>query len=298
MFRNLRLYRVTGDWPVSEEELSNQLLNVPFKPCGAFTERSAGWEAPVAELPEVLARRVAGADLFRMRSQSRLLPAAAVNEALEERVAEFSGRMGRPPGRKEKRDLKDEVHAELMPKALLKSDRIWGMYIQSERVLVVDTASETQADRFTDALRSAFGSLPMTPIEFKEPIARLLTSIFLGQGPTSFLPGRECRMLDPSTGSSSVSWLDIDLSDPSVQKHVRDGLKLDRLAVSFDEVASLVIDQDCVIRKLKLIGMDKVEDGDALDEDPIGLQDAEFVLTAGVITRLLGALKKQLGGYD
>ena len=119
MFRNLRLYRVTGDWPASEEALSNQLMNVPFKPCGAFTERSAGWEAPVAEMPDVLARRVAGADLFRLRSQSRLLPAAAVNEALEERVSEFSGRMGRPPGRKEKRDLKDEVHAELMPKALL-----------------------------------------------------------------------------------------------------------------------------------------------------------------------------------
>jgi recombination associated protein RdgC len=298
MFRNLRLYRVTGDWPASEEELSNQLLNVPFKPCGSFTERSAGWEAPVAELPDVLARRVAGADLFRLRSQSRLLPAAAVNEALEERVAEFTGRMSRPPGRKEKRDLKDEVHAELMPKALLKSDRIWGMYLQSERVLLVDTASETQADRFTDALRSAFGSLPMTPIEFKEPIAKLLTNVFLGQGPTAFLPGRECRMLDPSTGSASVSWLDIDLSDPSVQKHVRDGLKLDRLAVGFDEVATLVLDQDCVIRKLKLIGMDQVEDGDALDEDPIGRTDAEFVLISGVITRLLGALKKQLGGYD
>ncbi len=298
MFRNLRLYRVTGDWPASEEALSSQLMNLPFKPCGAFTERSAGWEAPVAELPDRLARRVAGADLFRLRSQSRLLPAAAVNEALEERVAEFTDRMGRAPGRKEKRDLKDEIHAELMPKALLKSDRIWGMFIQSERVLAVDTASETQADRFTEALRSAFGSLPMTPIEFKEPIAKLLTNVFLGQGPTSFLSGRECRMLDPATGSSSVSWLDIDLSDASVQKHVRDGLKLDRLAVSFDEVASLVLDQDCVIRKLKLIGMDRVEDGDAMDEDPIGIQDAEFVLTSGVLTRLLGALKKQLGGYD
>jgi recombination associated protein RdgC len=298
MFRNLRLYRVSGEWPGSEEELSSQLMNVPFRPCGAFTERSAGWEAPVAELPDSLARRVAGADLIRLRSQSRLLPAAAVNEALEERVEEFSGRMGRPPGRKEKRDLKDEVHAELMPKALLKSDRIWGLFLQAERILAVDTASETQADRFTEQLRSAFGSLPLTPIEFREPVSKLLTSIFLGQGPTSFLPGRECRMLDPSTGSSSVSWMDIDLSDASVQKHVRDGLKLDRLAVNFDEVASLVLDQDCVIRKLKLIGMDQVEDGDVMDENPIGRLDAEFVLIAGVLTRLLDALKKQLGGYD
>lgn len=298
MFRNLRLYRLSGDWPGSEEELSNQLQNVPFKPCGAFTERSAGWEAPVAEMPDMLARRVAGADLIKLRSQSRLLPAAAVNEALDDRVAEFSGRMGRPPSRREKRDLKDEVHAELMPKALLKSDRIWGMYVAAERILAVDTASETQAERFLDQLRSAFGSLPLTPIEFREPLSKLLTSIFLGQGPTAFRPGRECRMLDPSTGGASVSWMDIDLSDTSVQKHVRDGLKLERLAIGFDEIVALVLDQDCVIRKFKLAGMDQVEDGNPLDEDPIGQLDAEFVLISGVLTRFLGALKKQLGGYD
>ena len=294
----MRLYRLRGDWPRSEEELGNQLQNVPFKPCGSFSERSAGWEAPVPELPDMLARRVAGADLIRLRSQTRLLPAAAVNEALEERIVEFSGRMDRPPSRKEKRDLKDEIYAELMPKALLKSDRIWGMYLQSEQILAVDTASETQAERFLDQLRSAFGSLPVTPLEFKEPVSKLLTSVFLGSGPTSFVPGRECRMLDQSTGGSSVSWMDIDLSEPSVQKHVRDGLKLDRLAVGFDEIASLVLDQDAVIRKFKLVGMDQVEDGDPLDEDPIGRLDAEFVLIAGVLTRLLGGLKKQLGGYD
>ena len=298
MFRNLRLYRMRGDWPRTEEELSNQLQNVPFKPCGSYTERSSGWEAPVAAMPDALARRVGGADLFRLRCQTRLLPTAAVNEALDERVAEFEGRVSRPPSRKEKRDLKDEVYAELMPRALLKSDRVWGMYIASEQILAVDTASENRAELFLDQLRSAFGTLPVTPVEFSEPVSKLLTAVFLGTGPTAFLPGRECRMLDPSAGSASVSWMDIDLTDASVQKHVRDGLKLDRLALSFDEIATLVLDQDCVIRKLKLTGMDQVEDGDALDENPIGLLDAEFVLIAGVLTRLLGALRKQLNGYD
>jgi len=298
MFRNLRLYRLRGEWPATEEELSNQLQNIPFKPCGSFTERSAGWEAPVSELPDSLARRLAGADLIRLRSQTRLLPAAAVNEALEERLSEFSARVERVASRKEKRDLKDEVYAELLPKALLKSDRIWGMYLGAEQVLAVDTASETQADRFLDQLRGAFGSLPLTPIEFREPVSQLLTAVFLGGGPTAFLAGRECRMVDPSVGAASVSWQDIELSDPTVQRHVRDGLKLDRLALHFDDVASLVLDQDCVVRKLKLLGMDQVEDGDPLDEDPVGRQDAEFVLIAGVLTRLLKALEKQLGGYD
>ena len=115
MFRNLRLYRVSGEWPGSEDSLSAELGNAPFKPCGSYTERSAGFEAPVAELPDMLARRVAGGDFFRLRTQTRLLPPAAIDEAREERVAEFSARMDRPPGRREKRDLKDEVMAELMP---------------------------------------------------------------------------------------------------------------------------------------------------------------------------------------
>lgn len=297
MFRNLRLYRVSGEWPRTEEDLSSQLANLPFKPCNAYSERSAGWEAPVAGLPEVLARRLAGADFFRLRTQTRLLPTAAVNEALEERIEEFSSRLQRPPGRREKRDLKDEVVAELMPKALLKSDRTWGLFLLAEKVLAVDTASEVQAERFLDALRSAFGSLPLTPIEFHEPVSKLLTTVFLGGGPTAFVTGRECRMLDPSTGSASVSWMDIDLSDPSVQKHVRDGLKLDRLAIGFDELATLVLDQDCVIRKLKLVGTDRAEDGDPLEEDPVGRLDADLVLVSGVLARLLAALKKALGGY-
>ena len=40
----------------------------------------------------------------------------------------------------------------------------------------------------------------------------------------------------------------------------------DRLAIAFDEVATLVLDQEIVVRKLKLVGMDQVEDGDGLDE--------------------------------
>ena len=145
---NLRLYRLHNDWPESEDELSNQLKNVPFKPCGSFTERSSGWEAPSAEIPDSLARRVGGADLIRLRSQTRLLPPAVINEVLEDRLNEFKSRTQRTPSRKEKRDLKDEVISELMPKALLKSDRIWGMYLIAEKLIIVDTASEVQAERF------------------------------------------------------------------------------------------------------------------------------------------------------
>ena len=84
MFRNLRLYKLSSAWPGSEQDLSDALADGEFTPCGSLSERSLGWEPPASELPEMFARRVAGADLMRLRHQVRLLPAAAVKEALED----------------------------------------------------------------------------------------------------------------------------------------------------------------------------------------------------------------------
>jgi recombination associated protein RdgC len=296
MFRNLRLYRIVSDWPETGEALSTRLAERRFKPCAAHTEQSAGFESPGGEADEQLARRVAGADLMRLRIQTRLLPAAAVNEALEERIGKFRKRTRRDPGRKEKRDLRDEIHSELLPRAFLKSQRLWAMHFVREGVLAIDTSSETQAELFVDTLRSAFGSLEAIPLTFKESLGRLLAQVFLGGGPTHFQAGRECRMLDTAAGKASVSWVDMELASAAVQRHVKDGLTLDRLAVRFDGVVGCVIDQQGVIRKLTIEGLTETED-EVQDEHPLAMLDAKFVLMSGLVLRLLQALKKALRGY-
>jgi recombination associated protein RdgC len=295
MFRNLRFYRLHSTWPGSEEALAGLLEEAAFTPCGSFTERSAGWESPTGDDTDRLCRRVNGADLLRLRSQTRLLPAAAVNEALEERVAAYRERAGHDPSRREKRQLKDEVFSELLPRALLKSERIGGFCLIAEQLIGIDTASEAQAERFLDRLRDALGSLQVTPLGFKRPVAELMNRVFLEGGPAPFRPGRECRMQDPAAGTATVSWLDIDLVDDDVRRHVRNGLKLSRMGMGFEEIMSFVIDQDGVIRKLRLQGMDAADD--LPEEDPLARLDAQFVLLTGTVRRLTGALGKTLGGF-
>jgi recombination associated protein RdgC len=313
MFRNLRLYRLDGAWPDDEAELSAQLAAAAFVSCGALTERSAGFEppagdgapeghgssavdgAPAGDRKRPLARRVGGADLMRLRTQTRILPAAAINEALEERIGEFRRRTLRDPSRKERRDLKDEVRTELLPRALLKSTRLRACYVISESVLGVDTASATQAEHFIDQLRAAFGSLNAVPLAFRRPPRELMTQIFLGDGPRNFLPGRECRMQDAAADGAYVHWSDMELTDQSVRRHVREGLKLDRLAVIYDNLIGFVIDGDCVLRKVKLQGLEGA--GEEADEDPLARLDAEFVMLSGMLRRVLADLKTLLGGY-
>ena len=141
-FRNARLYRIFSQWPGTEEALSEVLGNAAFKPCGAYSERSGGFEPPVTGAGDLLARRVSGADLLQLRMQTRVLPPAAVQEALAVRIDAFKQRTQTEPNRSEKRDLKDEVYSELLPQALLRSDRLQAVMLPADGILVVGSASE------------------------------------------------------------------------------------------------------------------------------------------------------------
>ena len=293
-FRYCRFYRVFGDWPATEEVLSAKLAAQVFEPCGALGEKSSGFEVPTEDT-EAFSRRVSGADLLKVRLQTRILPPAAVREALADRIDAYKARTRTEPSRAEVRELKDEVYGKLLPQALLKSERIFAMFLRSESLLVVGTASEKVADQVIEDITKAIDELRIVPVVFRKPVSELMNRVFLGDGPPEFTLGRECRMRDPNDAATSVSWLDIDLGDRSVRQHIRDGLQLDRIGLAFDHVVRFALDTDLVIRKLQLEGIDGLDE--IPDEDPLAKFDAELALAAGTITRLFDALKDRLGGF-
>jgi recombination associated protein RdgC len=293
MFRAVRFYRLNNPWPYSEQALSDQLAQAAFRPCSAYSERSSGWEAPTGDPEGALSRRVDGADLLRLRSQTRLLPTAAINEALEDRLDQYRERMQEEPSRREKRKLKEQTRDELLPKALLKSDRTTGFVLGADQIIGINTLSDTRAEQFLERLRTALGSLEVVPLSFKRPVGELLQQIFLGNAPRGFVLGHECRMCDPSDTKATVRCVDMDLADPAVRKHVNDGMRLTHLGVEFGNALSCVIDQNGGISKLKFVGLDAAEA--ATDENPLARLDAEFVLLTGTMRQLLATLQQTLG---
>lgn len=92
-----------------------------------------------------------------------------------------------------------------------------------------------------------------------------------------------------------MNWLDIDLEDPSVRRHVTDGLTVDRLGLNFDQVFRLVLDADLVVRKLRLADQESMPD--APMDDPLAKHDADFVMLSGCVNQLLQGFEQSLGGY-
>jgi len=294
MFRNVRYYRLDGSWPENEEALSKNIEKAGFEPCGPLSERSSGWVAVDPDNSELLARRLHGADLLRLRSQSRVLPPAVISEELEARIEEFRQRMQEAPSAREKRRLKAEARDELMPRAMLKSDRIWAYVDLKEKVIGIDALQDSAAERVIRRLQAAIDGLNIRPLQFVKPVEELLGRIFFDDAPQQFDVGRECRMQDLADAASVVRWTDFDLSDPTIRNHVANGMRLTHLAIVYDNVMSCVLNEDGVISKLRFFGMDDDSEDHA---DPLARQDAEFVLITGTLRKLLGDLRKQLGGF-
>ncbi len=292
MFRNVRFYRLEGLWPDSEEDLSKDLEKAAFRPCGPFTERSSGFVEVDADSSDSLARRVNGADLMRLRSQSRVLPHAVVNEELEARVHEYRERTREAPSPREKRRLKAEARDELLPKSMLKSDRVWGYVDIQGKILGIDAAQAPAADRFLRRLQATSDTINYQPLQFARPFDEFLNSVFLGSAPEQFAAGRECRMQDAADTGSTVRWSNFDLGDRSIRDHVAHGMRLTQLQIVYDNAMSFVLSDTGVITRLKFLGMD-----DEANEnfEPLARLDADFVLLTGTLRRLLGDLRKLLG---
>ncbi|HNP64397.1 MAG TPA: recombination-associated protein RdgC [Woeseiaceae bacterium] len=294
MFRNVRFYRIGDGWPNSEEEVTQALRAAEFKPCGPLTERSSGWVAIYPDAGDALARRVNGADLIRMRSQSRVLPPSVIKEELDVRIDDYAARMKEAPSASEKRRMKAEARDELMPKAMLRSDRTWGFVDLKENLIGIDALQASVAERFLRRLGAAMPISNLRPLQFNQPVGELLTRIFLGDAPRQFAVGRECRMQDSADAGSKVRWSQFDLSEKSIRNHVTDGMRLTHLAIEYDNILSCVIDQDGTLGKLRFLGMDD-DHGDELD--PLARLDAEFVLMSGTLRQMMTDLKKLLNGF-
>ena len=292
MFRNLRLYKLEGAWPDTEQALSDSLTENPFEPCGKFSERSAGWEAPGGEDNPLLCRRLMGADLLQLRTQSRIVPVAAVKEALEARVAEFRQRTRLEPPRRELVRMKLETRDELLSRALLKSERTRACVIPTASLLAIDVATAGKAEWLLEQLRPCLPAVRWTPFEFASRPDSLMKRMFQGDLPPRFRLGLECRLQSPADARSTGTWRNVELSDAAIQRHVEDGMRLTHLGLVFDEVMSFVLAEDGSIGKLDLLQGDAADNTD--EQEPLARMDAEFALLAGSVQRLVEALQAAL----
>ena len=295
-FKNLRLFQLTEDFSLTAEQLSQQLSQAPFQPCGSQDLIRYGWVPPAGDNAEDFVHATQDYLMVCAKRQEKILPSSVVNEHLEEKVSQIKADEGRPVGRKEKQSLKDEIIFDLLPQAFKKSSRDYAYIAKRERLIVVNSASAKRAEELLSQLREALGTLKEVPLTPQHAPAQMMTHWLRGEPlPADFELGEECEF-QAGKDSRVVRCKNVDLTAPEVASHLEAGMFASKLALTWKEAIHFVLDDQFAVKRLKFEDKLLEQAGDRNPETAAEAFDADFAVMSIEITALVKALLDAFGG--
>lgn len=295
-FKNLIAYRLPCNWAMTADHLAEQLEKKKFAPCGEQEAQSSGFVPPRGDEFGPLVHAVNGQFLVTIQSQTRLLPSSVVKDAAAERAREISEREGRKVGRKEMKELKEQVFQELLPKAFLKTSFVRAWINPVAGWLVVDAGSSGKADMVLEHLNKVIDNFPVKRLNTViPPEAAMADWLASSEAPTGMTVDRDCELKSPAEEKAAVRYVRHALDGDDVRQHLANGKRPTRLGLTLNDRVSFVLTAKQEIKSVSLLDV-MVEDAISAAEDADDIFNAEFLLMSGEYTQLLDAVVAALGG--
>ena len=293
MFKNLIVYRIAAGWSVSAAQMLERLEQSRFVECGATQPVSSGWSEPRGVAHAPLAEVVAGQVLLKFATESKVLPSAVVKRRVDEMAAHIEKTSGRKPGKKEKKELKDEALLELMPQAFTKRSAINVWLDAQHMLLLVDAGSPARADEVVTLLVKSFEGLAITLVQTVESAAVAMTRwLATGEAPQAFTVDRECELKSADEMKSVVRYARHLLDTDEVRRHVTEGKLPTKLALTWRGRVSFMLTDSMQIKKIAFL--EGVFEGSKPGKDEAF--DADAAIATGELRQLIPDLLDALGG--
>ncbi|KCV35742.1 putative exonuclease, RdgC [Bordetella bronchiseptica F2] len=294
MFKNAKLYRLSSAAPFWHlDALNEALAPLAYSPAGQIQRQSVGWVPPRdgAEL----AHAVDGKLLMTLRVETKLLPGKALNQATAARALEIEAQQGYKPGRKQLREIRERIIDEKLPTALTQYDdiRLWVDPI--ERWLVIDTSTPGKADMVIGVLAKCLDPLPAENLYVARSPSEAMTGwLIVDEAPENFTIDQDAELRATGASAAAVRYVHHSIDVEEVRRHVQSGKRCTRLAMTWADRISFELTEDLDLRKIHPLDVLR-ENHDASANDAERF-DAEFLLMAGEVAKLLAELVYALGG--
>lgn len=298
LLKNITLFRFPTSLDI--EHLDDGLREAALKPVGPLELASRGFVPPfganLAEEEEpALSHRIGDALWLTVGGQERILPGAVVNDLLQKKLTEIEQQQGRRPGSRMRKQIKDDLVTELLPRAFIRPLRTDALLDLEHGVCAVDTSSRKSGENVVSEIRRALGSFPALPLNAEVAPRAVLTGWVAGEPlPEGLSLGEECELRDPTDSGAVVKVQNMDLQSEEIAHHLEAGKQVTRLALMLDDHVSFVLGEDLVVRKVKLLD-GAVEQLESTERDDLRAEmDARFALMAGEFKRLFTVLETAL----
>ena len=291
MFKNLIIYRIAAQWSAALEAVEEAMQTTPFTICGPTQEKSAGWVPPRGEAHGLLVESVGGQWILRFMSESKMLPASVLNRKVQEKADAIEKEYGRKPGKKEKRDLKDEAKLDLLPMAFTKQSSMWVWIDPKAKLLVLDTGAQGKADEVVTLLVESLEGFGVSLLDTQTSAQAAMAHWLLSQeAPVGFSIDRECELKAADESKAIVRYARHPLDTDQVKEHVEHGKLPTKLAMTWDGRVSFVLTDSLQVKKVALLDVVLDESGDESGFD------TDVAIATGELGKLIPDLIDALGG--
>jgi recombination associated protein RdgC len=237
-----------------------------------------------------------GQMLLVFRAEKKLLPASVINQVTKARALELEEQQGFKPGRKQLRELKEQVTDELLPRAfsIRRDTRVW--IDTANGWLVIDAASQAVADDVRGLLVKSIDQLPLTSVHVKHsPVAAMTEWLLSGDAPGGFTVDQDAELRSTGEGGATVRYVGHALEAEDMRRHIEAGKQCMRLAMTWDDRVSFVLTPSLLIKRVTPLDVIKeAEDPTAQNDDE--RFDSDVALMTGELARMLSDLVDSLGG--
>ena len=292
-FKNLRIYRLAPTWDISADALESALERLSFRPGAASDMTAFGWVPPRPE--SGLVHALDGQYLLSLRVEKKLLPATVVNQFTRARAQEIEEQQGYRPGRKQMKEIKEQITDELLPKAfsIYRDTRVW--VNTSGRWLVVDAAAAAKCDEVMGALAKVLDPFPVVPLYTElSPASAMTNWLVSDEPPSNFSIDQDTELRSTNESRAAVRYVRQSVELDDVRKHVEAGKQCTRLALTWADRVSFVLTDGLDLKRVA--PLDVLQEGRVPASDEAEQFDSDFALMSGELSKLIGDLVEALGG--
>jgi recombination associated protein RdgC len=297
-FKNLSVYRLTEPFALTSAELEQKLEPMRFKPCGSHDEAKFGWTAPCPE-SEQLVHSSNGFMMICGKKEEKLLPSSVVNEIYAEKANEHEANTGRRLSAKQRKELKEEIIFDLLPRAFSHSRKTYTCIDVKGGWVVVDSASSNKAEDLLSCVRSCLGSLPIVPLNTKQTPMFVMTEWLEKETrPAGIYFDEEVKLVCNDADGATAVCRHQDLSQPEIKKHLESGKQVVSLAMTWEERLSFVLHESLAVKRLQFLELVQSQVLDLDAETPQQRFDADFAIMTAELAEFLPKLVEWFGGLN
>jgi len=298
-FKNLSIFRLTEEFTLTPVELEEKLSQIAFRPCGQHEEATFGWTSPLGKSGQQLVHAANGFMMICVKKEEKVLPAAVVNEMLQEKILEAEDQQGRKLAKKERAAVKDELIFELLPRAFTFSNKTYAYIDPKGGWIVVDAASAKKAEDLLSLLRKCLGSLPAIPLNtIDKPVAVMTDWLINNQPPVDITIEDECELRAPEEEGGIIRCKRHDLSLPEIKNHLDTGKEVIKLAVSWADRLAFIIDENLAVKRLKFLDLIQEQVTDTETSSEAEQFDVDFSIMSLELANFLPRLVELFGGEN